>query len=88
MKFPVRVPRFVFHQAECAWNGKTGDAGEIGLPVQATEQVDEPAAEKREDAATGNSSRGNARNRVRVPLQDADVTPKFGPVFRDLLEAL
>ena len=36
---------------ELVWNGKTGEVCNIVLPFQVIEQVDEPRAEKPEDAA-------------------------------------
>lgn len=38
-------------EVELVWNGKTGDVCNVVLPFQVIEQVDEPRAEKPEDAA-------------------------------------
>lgn len=38
-------------EVELVWNGKTGDVTNVVLPFQTIEQVDEPRAEKPEDAA-------------------------------------
>ncbi|MCE5190510.1 MAG: site-specific DNA-methyltransferase [Actinomycetia bacterium] len=37
-------------EVELVWNGKTGDVTNVVLPFQTIEQVDEPRAEKQEDA--------------------------------------
>src|SRR6266705_797512 len=38
-------------EVELVWNGKTSEVSNIVLPFQVIEQVDEPRAEKPEDAA-------------------------------------